>query len=108
MLMGGTAEPLTLTYTDWFHHDWYENHLGTKAKTTDAKTGEVEILYMGPVVEWFQYMVEQDYIVLWAESQYDVQIKSEYYYTDRSGKLQRGVCVEFTLVTDKYFRNIRE
>lgn len=106
--MPDDMDVLDVTYTDWFHGDWADNNLGTRARSRRVDDeAEVQVEYCGPIVEHFQHIVERDFIVLWAEAEYDLTFAGEFYYSDKSGKLQKAVKVEFHLVAEKYFHNFK-
>ena len=111
MSMGNNMETLSMTYHEWVHPEWVKGVLHTRARSEmDEDKGESKVTteHYGPLVEYFQSLVERDFIVLWAETDYEVTFSGESFSIDKSGKLNKSVKVEFTFVTDRYFHRPRE
>lgn len=67
--------------------------------TGDFADRELAANFSGDLVAYFQALVERDFEVQWAESDYELVPvpNTEEWYTDKSGKLRCTVMYRFTM-----------
>lgn len=95
---------LNISVRDTFHAGFAEANVLRRARSKyNDGDPETEYTVEGPLIGYFQALVEEQFIVSWADAEYDVEIVNSFWHS-LSDRCLPYETVEFTLITDKWFR----